>query len=53
MEKFIWTDESVKAFVQVYSSNFNSKLLKDSAVTYKNYAGKKIDEKVEQFKRLQ
>lgn len=51
MEKFIWTDESVKAFVQVYSSNFNSKLLKDSAVTYKNYAGKKIDEKVEQFKR--
>ena len=47
--KFKWTDESVKAFTQVYSSNFNSKLV-DFPCNYKDYSGKNIHEKMEQFK---
>ena len=47
--KFEWTDESVKAFTQVYSSNFGSKLVNFEA-DYKNYVGKNIHEKMEQFK---
>lgn len=49
MDKFKWTDEAVKAFTQVYSSNFNSKLV-DFPCSYKDYAGKNIHEKMEQFK---
>jgi len=47
--KFEWTDEAVKSFTQVYSSNFNSKLV-DFPCNYKDYSGKNIHEKMEQFK---
>ena len=46
---FKWTDEAVKAFTQVYSSNFNSKLI-DFPIDAKDYWGKNIHEKIEQFK---
>lgn len=49
MEKFQWTDESVKTFTQVYSGNFSGKSL-PSIFTYKNYIGKKMAQKIEQFK---
>ena len=49
MDNFKWTDEAVKSFTQVYSSNFNSKLV-DFPCKYKDYAGKNIHEKMEQFK---
>ena len=47
--KFEWTDEAVKSFTQVYSGNFESKLINFKA-EYKNYIGKNIHEKMEQFK---
>ena len=49
MDNFEWTDEAVKSFTQVYSSNFNSKLV-NFPCNYKDYSGKNIHEKMEQFK---
>ena len=48
---FKWTDKSVLAFNQVYSSNFESKLLAQTKCSYANYIGKKAEEKLEQFKK--
>ena len=48
MDKFKWTDEAVKAFTQVYSSNFNSKLV-DFLVTTRTIV-KEHPRKMEQFK---
>ena len=50
MSDFEWTDVKVKMFCNVYSTNFQSKLIDESIFKYRNYAGKKIDEKIEQFK---
>lgn len=46
---FVWTDEAVKSFTQVYSSNFNSKWV-HFKVDPNNYWGKKLNVKLEQFK---
>ena len=48
---FKWTDKSVLEFNQVYSSNFESKLLAHTKCSYANYIGKKAEEKLEQFKK--
>lgn len=48
---FEWTDELVKKFTQLYSSNFNSKLLDSDVFKYTNYCGKKLDDKILQFKK--
>jgi hypothetical protein len=51
MSDFEWTDEKVKMFCNVYSTNFQSQYLDEDIFQYQNYAGKKIDEKLEQFKK--
>ena len=48
---FKWTDEKVKMFTQIYSSNFQSKGLDENIFSYGNYHGKPLDEKMAQFKR--
>lgn len=50
MSEFQWTDEKVKMFTQIYSSNFQSKGLDGNIFSYRNYSGKNIDEKLIQFK---
>lgn len=51
MTQFKWTDASAKAFTQVYSSNFDSKCIPSwFRGSYSDYIGKKMDEKLEQFK---
>jgi len=48
---FEWTDELVKKFTQLYSGNFNSKLLDSDVFKYTNYCRKKLDDKLLQFKK--
>ena len=43
-----WTESRVVNFCKVYSSNYNST---PSIFTYKKYAGKKMEQKLLQFKR--
>ena len=47
---FEWTDELVKKFTQLYSGNFNSRLIDDSIFKSSDYRGIKIDEKMRRFK---
>ena len=46
--KFYWSDERVKLFCKLYSTNFNG--LDEEIFSYGNYRGKKMDEKLVQFK---
>ena len=48
MKEFKWTDESVKAFTNVYSGNYNETT--PSMCSYKRYKGLKMDEKLALFK---
>jgi hypothetical protein len=47
---FKWNDSLVKLFTQVYSGNFNSRLIDESIFKYSDYNGIKIDEKMRRFK---
>lgn len=47
---FKWNDSLVKLFTQVYSGNFNSRLIDESIFKYSDYKGIKIDEKMRRFK---
>jgi hypothetical protein len=46
--KFYWNDERVKLFCKLYSTNFNG--IDEEIFSYRNYRGKKMDEKLVQFK---
>lgn len=47
---FKWNDSLVKLFTQVYSGNFNSRLIDESIFKSSDYRGIKIDEKMRRFK---
>ncbi len=51
MKPFVWTDSRVRLFTQIYSSNFKTKNVDSSVFKYNNYVGRKLDEKIEQFKK--
>lgn len=50
MDNFVWTDEAVKSFTQLYSGNFQS-IHVDSRFNCADYRGKKLQQKMEQFKK--
>lgn len=53
-----WTDEIVKVFTQVYSSNFSAGCVQEFEkkykveFRYKDFVGKKINQKMEIFKNV-
>jgi len=53
-----WTDEMVEVFTQLYSSNFNASCVQEFEskykveFKYKDFAGKKINDKMESFKNV-
>tara|TARA_B100001248_G_C27258509_1_gene397262 strand:+ start:79 stop:396 length:318 start_codon:yes stop_codon:yes gene_type:complete len=47
---FKWTNSLVKLFTQIYSGNFNTKLVDTRIFNSRDYMGKKIDEKMRRFK---
>ena len=51
LKPFVWTDSRVRLFTQIYSSNFKTKNVDSSVFKYNNYVGRKLDEKIEQFKK--
>lgn len=47
---FKWTNSLVKLFTQIYSGNFNTRLVDERIFNSSDYMGKKIDEKMQRFK---
>ena len=47
-----WTDEIVKVFTQVYSSNFSAGCVQEFEKKYKDFVGRKINQKMEIFKNV-
>ena len=53
MEKnkdFKWNNSLVKMFTQIYSGNFNGRLIDQSIFKWSDYNGKGMDEKLLQFR---
>jgi len=49
-KNFKWNNSLVKMFTQIYSGNFNSRLIDQSIFNWSDYNGKSIDEKLLQFR---
>ena len=47
---WLWTDDKVEMFTQIYSSNFSASVVDEDIFFYSNYKGKKCKEKINQFK---
>lgn len=50
-QNFKWSNSLVKMFTQIYSGNFNSRLIDQSIFHCSDYYGKTIDEKLKQFRK--
>lgn len=50
-QNFKWSNSLVKMFTQIYSGNFNSRLIDQSIFHWSDYHGKTIDEKLKQFRK--
>ena len=48
---FKWNTSLVKMFTNIYSGNFNSRLIDQSIFKFSDYQGKSIDEKLLQFRK--
>ena len=49
-KEFKWNNSLVKMFTQIYSGNFNSKLIDQNIFRWSDYNGKPMDEKLKQFR---
>lgn len=50
-KNFKWNNSLVKMFTQIYSGNFNSKLIDQNIFRWSDYNGKPMDEKMKQFRK--
>lgn len=50
-QNFKWNNSLVKMFTQIYNGNFNSRIIDPSIFHWSDYHGKKIDEKLKQFRK--
>ena len=50
-QNFKWSNSLVKMFTQIYSGNFNSRLIDQNIFRWSDYHGKTIDEKLKQFRK--